>query len=56
LFDTYDDDNDDDDRYPNVRRRKPFGQIRIANSDAAATPLLVEAAVDQAYRADGEPA
>jgi spermidine dehydrogenase len=56
LIDTYDDDNDDDDRYPNVRRRKPLGRIRIANSDAAAKPLLVEAAVDQACRADGEPA
>jgi spermidine dehydrogenase len=40
----------DDERYPHVQARKRFGRIAIANSDAAATPML-EAAVEQGYRA-----
>ena len=43
----------DDERYPHVRARKPFGRITIANSDAGASALL-EAAVEQAFRAVSE--
>ena len=39
-----------DERRPNVRGRKPFGRIAIANSDAAGRAML-ESAVLQAYRA-----
>jgi spermidine dehydrogenase len=39
-----------DERYPHVQARKPFGRITIANSDAAATAML-ESAVEQAHRA-----
>jgi spermidine dehydrogenase len=39
-----------DDRYPHVRARQPFGRISIANSDSAATAML-EAAVEQGHRA-----
>jgi len=49
LFDQfYDDDNDE--RYPHIRARKPFGRITIANADSAATAML-EAAVEQGHRA-----
>jgi spermidine dehydrogenase len=41
------------DEYPHVRGRRPFGRIRIANSDAGATALL-PAAIDEAYRAVAE--
>ena len=40
----------DDERYPHVQARKPFGRITIANSDAGASAML-ESAVEQAYRA-----
>jgi len=43
----------DDERYPHVRARRPFGRITIANSDAGATAMF-ESAVDQAYRAVDE--
>jgi spermidine dehydrogenase len=49
LFDPYYED-DDDERYPHIRARRRFGRITIANSDAAATPML-EAAVEQGHRA-----
>ena len=39
-----------DERYPHVQARKPFGRITIANSDAGATAML-ESAVEQAHRA-----
>ena len=42
--------NWNDERYPHVQARKPFGRITIANSDAGATAML-ESAVEQAYRA-----
>ncbi len=49
LFDEeYED--DDDERYPFVRGRKPFGRITIANSDAGSTSLL-DVAIDEAHRA-----
>ena len=49
LFDEeYED--DDDQRYPFARGRKPFGRITIANSDAGSTSLL-DAAIDEAHRA-----
>jgi spermidine dehydrogenase len=42
--------DDEDERYPFVRGRKPFGRIAIANSDAGSTALL-NVAIDQAHRA-----
>jgi spermidine dehydrogenase len=52
LFDTlYDDYNDE--RYPHVQARKPFGRITIANADAGANPDM-GAAIDQAHRAVNE--
>ena len=49
VFDQrYEDYNDE--RYPHVQARKPFGKISIANCDAAAAAWL-PAAVEQAYRA-----
>jgi spermidine dehydrogenase len=42
--------DDDDERYPFVRGRKPFGRITIANSDAGSTSLL-DVAIDEAHRA-----
>jgi len=42
--------DDEDERYPFVRGRKPFGRIAIANSDAGSTSLL-NVAIDQAHRA-----
>lgn len=47
----YSDPNDE--RYPHVQARKPFGRIAIANADAAASALM-HAAIEQAYRAVGE--
>jgi spermidine dehydrogenase len=38
------------DEYPHVRGRRPFGRIRIANSDAGAS-AMVQSAIDQAHRA-----
>lgn len=49
LFDTVYED-DDDERYPHVRARKPFGRITIANADSAAG-ASIEPAVEQAHRA-----
>jgi spermidine dehydrogenase len=55
----YDDNEDEyyedweDPRYPHIRARQPHGRIVIANSDADANAML-EAAVEQAYRAVGE--
>jgi spermidine dehydrogenase len=43
----------DDERYPHVRARKPFGRITIANSDAGALAMM-EVAVEQAHRAVSE--
>jgi len=42
--------DDEDERYPFVRGRKPFGRIAIANSDAGSSALL-NVAIDQAHRA-----
>jgi spermidine dehydrogenase len=41
------------DEYPHVRGRRPFGRIRIANSDAGASAFLPNA-IDQAQRAIDE--
>jgi spermidine dehydrogenase len=49
LFVPYYEDNDDE-RWPHVQGRKPFGRITIANSDAAGRAWL-PAAVEQAHRA-----
>ena len=38
------------DEYPHVRGRRPFGRIRIANSDSGARAML-DAAIDEAHRA-----
>ena len=43
----------DDERFPHVRARKPYGRIAIANSDAGARAIL-ESAVEQAHRAVAE--
>ena len=43
----------DNERYPHVRGRQPYGRIAIANSDAGASAML-ESAVMQAYRAVDE--
>jgi len=49
IFDQrYEDRNDE--RYPHVQARQPFGRISIANCDAAAAAWL-PAAVEQAHRA-----
>jgi spermidine dehydrogenase len=42
--------DDEDERYPFVRGRKPFGRIAIANSDAGSSSML-NVAIDQAHRA-----
>ena len=42
-----------DERYPHVQARKPFGRITIANSDSAARAMM-EDAIEQAWRAVGE--
>jgi len=52
LFDTVYEDEDDE-RYPHMRARKPFGRITIANADAAAG-ADIEAAVEQGHRAATE--
>jgi len=52
LFDPKYDDYDDE-RFPSIRGRKPFGRIAIANSDVAVTATL-DAAVDQAHHATSE--
>lgn len=52
LFVQYYED-DDDERWPHVQGRKPFGRITIANSDAAGRAWL-PAAVEQAHRAVNE--
>jgi spermidine dehydrogenase len=52
LFVPYYDD-DDDERWPHVQGRKPYGRITIANCDAAGRAWL-PAAVEQAHRAVGE--
>jgi spermidine dehydrogenase len=49
LFDQIYEDAEDE-RYPHMRARKPFGRITIANADSAASAML-EAAVEQANRA-----
>ena len=43
----------EDGQYPFEIGRKRFGRIAIANSDAAGRPIM-DAAIDQAYRAIGE--
>lgn len=43
-------DGRNDERRPNVRGRKPFGRITVANSDAGGSAML-ESAVQQAHRA-----
>jgi spermidine dehydrogenase len=52
LFDTIYDD-DDDERYPHMIARKPFGRISIANADSAAS-AMTESAIEQGYRAAAE--
>lgn len=52
LYDEIYDDHDDE-RYPFVSGRKPFGRIAIANSDAGSSSLI-NVAVEQAYRAVNE--
>jgi spermidine dehydrogenase len=49
LFDEVHEDAEDQ-RWPHMRARKPFGRIAIANADSAASAML-EAAVEQAHRA-----
>ena len=51
----YDDiyENRDDERYPFVRGRKPFGRVAIANSDSGSSSLI-NVAIDQAHRAVNE--
>jgi spermidine dehydrogenase len=52
LFVTYYEDGDDE-RWPHVQGRKPYGRITVANSDADGRAWL-PAAVEQAYRAVNE--
>lgn len=52
LFDQLYED-DEDELYPHIRARKPFGRITIANADSAASAML-EAAVEQGHRAVSE--
>jgi len=52
LFDEIHTDSEDE-RYPFVQGRKPFGRVAIANSDAGSSSLL-NVAIDQAHRAVGE--
>jgi spermidine dehydrogenase len=49
LFDPYYEDRNDE-RYPHMQARKPFGRIAVANSDSAANAML-EAAIEQGHRA-----
>jgi spermidine dehydrogenase len=46
-------DGRNDERRPNVRGRKPFGRVAIANSDAGGRAMY-QSAVEQAHRAVGE--
>ena len=41
---------DDDERYPHMIARKPFGKVVIANADSGASAMM-ESAIEQAYRA-----
>lgn len=43
----------EDERYPHIAGRKPFGVIRIANSDSGVRAMM-ETAVEQAHRAVAE--
>ena len=52
LYDEMYEDREDE-RYPFVRGRKPFGRIAIANSDAGSSSLI-NVAIDQAHRAVNE--
>ena len=52
LYDEMYEDHDDE-RYPFVQGRKPFGRVAIANSDAGSSSLL-NIAIDQAHRAVSE--
>ncbi len=52
LYDEVYEDRDDE-RYPFVRGRKPFGRIAIANSDAGSSSMI-NVAIDQAHRAVNE--
>lgn len=52
LFDERYEDPEDE-RYPHMQARKPFGRITIANADSAASAMM-EAAVEQAHRAVSE--
>ena len=52
LFDTLYE-NYDDERYPHMIARKPFGRITIANADSGASDML-ESAVEQGHRAVNE--
>ncbi|MCH9693761.1 MAG: NAD(P)/FAD-dependent oxidoreductase [Gammaproteobacteria bacterium] len=52
LYDEMHSDHNDE-RYPFVRGRKPFGRIAIANSDSGSSSLL-DVAIDQAHRAVSE--
>jgi spermidine dehydrogenase len=52
LYDEIYEDSQDE-RYPFVQGRKPFGRIAIANSDAGSSSLL-NVAIDQANRAVNE--
>jgi spermidine dehydrogenase len=52
IGDPYYDDWDDE-RFPHVRARKPFGRITIANSDSGAVAMM-EMAIEQAHRAVSE--
>ena len=45
--------DDEDERYPFIRGRKPFGRIAIANADAGSSSLI-NVAIDQAHRAVNE--
>jgi len=52
LFETTYDDWEDE-RYPHMQARKPFGRITIANADSGANAMF-ESAVGQGYRAVNE--
>ena len=52
LSDTIYDDHDDE-RYPHMQARKPFGRITIANADSAASAMM-EVAIEQGHRAVSE--
>jgi len=52
LFETTYDDWEDE-RYPHMQARKPFGRVTIANADSGANAMF-ESAVGQGYRAVNE--